>query len=62
MEAPVRENMGGRNMVTWRSGERRSWIDSAQATAEMNSEWCGVCMPLDLISPTCPCHSDSQAR
>lgn len=62
MDVPVRENMGGRNMVTWRSGERRSWIDSAQATAEMNSEWCSVCMPLDLISPTCPCHSDSQAR
>lgn len=62
MDVPVRENMGGRNMVTWRSGERRSWIDSAQATAEMNSERCSVCMPLDLISPTCPCHSDSQAR
>lgn len=29
------ENMGGHNMVTWRSRERRSWIGSAQATAEM---------------------------
>lgn len=60
MDVPVRENMGGLNMVTWRSGERRSWIGSAQATAEMNRERFSVCMPLDLISPTCPCHSDSQ--
>lgn len=62
MDAPVRENMGGRYTVTWRTGVRRSWICSAQGTAEMNRVWRGVCMPLDLISPTCPCHSDSQPR
>lgn len=60
MDVPVRENMGGRKMVTWRSREGRSWIGSGQATAEMNRELCSVCMPLDLISPTCPCHSDSK--
>lgn len=26
VDVPVRENMGGCNMVTWRSRERRSWV------------------------------------
>lgn len=30
MDVPVRENMGGRNMVTWRSRERRSWVSRQQ--------------------------------
>lgn len=37
-------------------------ICSVRATAEMNRERSGACVPLDLISPTCPCHSDSQPR
>lgn len=40
-------------------GERHSGTARAQRTAEMKSERRSVCMPLDLISPTCPCHSDS---
>jgi len=56
-DVPVRMcQMGGRNAVTW-----QVWGE-AQATAEQNRELCSVCMPLDLISPTCPCHSDSQPR
>lgn len=62
MDAPVRESWGGHKAVTWRCGERRSWRGRAQATAEMNREPWSVCKPLDLISPTCPCHSDSQPR
>lgn len=47
------EKMGGRNTVTWGSRERRTGCG--------RERW-SVCMPLDLISPTCPCHSDSQPR
>lgn len=54
-------NMGGRSVVTWSSRDRRT-ICSVRATAEMNRERSGACVPLDLISPTCPCHSDSQPR
>ena len=53
------QNMGG-CLVTSKSTERHSWTARAQGTAEMNSERCSVCILLDLISPTCPCHSDTQ--
>ena len=38
---------------------REAQLDS-QGAAEMKSELCSVCILLDLISPTCPCHSDTQ--
>jgi len=47
--------------VTSRRIEQLGWTD--RGTAEMKSERCdvqeSVCMQVDIISHTCPCHSGS---